>query len=107
MTCVTGRSVCRRISASKREASAGEPSASITTTPAGVMTNPAFDTKFWLAGDPSADKPSTYQAEADTWPPPGGPPCRAAQHIARQPRAQGWQNTAPPPGPREKSCGQI
>ena len=39
----------------------GEPSASITTTPAGVTTKPALEMKFWLAGEPRADRPSTYQ----------------------------------------------
>ena len=61
MTCVTFCVVTLRISASRRLASAGEPRASITTTPLDVTTKPALEMKFWLAGEPSADRPSTYQ----------------------------------------------
>jgi hypothetical protein len=38
----------------------------MTTTPAGVTTKAAFEMKFWLADEPSADRPSTYQTLADT-----------------------------------------
>ena len=54
------------ISATSRSASAGEPSASITTTPAEVTTKPALEMKFWLAGEPSADSPSTNQQPGAT-----------------------------------------
>ena len=61
MTWLTGLSVTRAISATSRSASAGEPSASITTTLVEVTMKPALEMKFWLAGEPSADSPCTYQ----------------------------------------------
>jgi hypothetical protein len=39
----------------------------MTTTPAGVTTKAALEMKFWLAVEPSADRPSTYHAEGETW----------------------------------------
>ena len=47
-------------------ARAGEPRASITTTPSCVTTKAALEMKFWLSGVPSADSPCTYQADVDT-----------------------------------------
>ena len=61
ITCVTFCGVTFLISASRRSASAGEPSASTTTTPAEVTMKPALEMKLALAGEPSADRPSTYQ----------------------------------------------
>ncbi len=61
MTWLTGLSVTRAISASSRSASAGEPRASTTTTLVEVTMKPALEIKFWLAGEPRADRPSTYQ----------------------------------------------
>ena len=49
----------RRISCSSLCASAGEPSASMTTTESAVTTKAALEMKFWLAGEPSADSPCT------------------------------------------------
>jgi hypothetical protein len=58
-TWLTGLGVMRRISCSSRRASAGEPSASMTTTELSVTTKPALEMKFRLAGVPSADWPCT------------------------------------------------
>ena len=47
-------------------ASGGEPSASITTTPAGVTTKAALEMKLRLAGVPSADAPCTIHTPGAT-----------------------------------------
>jgi hypothetical protein len=63
---VTGCGVIRAISSSSSRASCGEPSASITTTPAGVTTKPALEMKLRLAAVPRAASPCTNQAEGET-----------------------------------------
>ena len=42
-----------------RLAISGEPSASITITPEDPITKPAFEMKFWLAGEPVSGSPCT------------------------------------------------
>ena len=54
-----GLSVRWRICSISRRAISGDPSASITITPVGPMTKPAFEMKFWLAGDPISGSPCT------------------------------------------------
>jgi hypothetical protein len=65
-TRATGSGVIRLIVCSSARARAGEPSASITTTPSGVTTKPAFEMKLPFSREPTAECPCTYQACADT-----------------------------------------
>ena len=61
-----GCAVTWRMAAIKASASAGEPNASITTTPWDVTTKPALAMKLRFAGDPKAASPCTNQALSET-----------------------------------------
>lgn len=51
----------RRMALSKSAATAGEPKASMTTTPAGVTTTPALEMKLRFSGVPRAASPCANQ----------------------------------------------
>jgi hypothetical protein len=56
----------RRISAINSSANAGEPRASMTTTPWSVTTKPAFEMKLRFADEPIAASPCTNQTPGTT-----------------------------------------